>query len=68
MSHIDPSSAAAYTVIGICLILIGALLTAGPVTIEQRGAVLAGIFTVLIGLAWRVRRHHHRHYDEDDDA
>lgn len=55
--HLDPASAAQYALIGICLVLIGALLTPGAVTVEQRGAVLAGIITVLGAVSWRGRRH-----------
>jgi hypothetical protein len=53
--RLDPSSAALYALIAICLVLIGALLTPGSVSIDQRAAVLAGIATVLIAIAWRTR-------------
>lgn len=43
-------------IIGICLILIGALLTAGPVTIEQRGTVLGAIVATLFLVAYRARK------------
>ena len=49
----SPGDLANYALIGICLVLIGALLTAGPVSIEQRGVVLGIILTVLVSMAWR---------------
>ena len=54
--QLDPPSAAFYALIAICLVLIGALLTPGSVTIEQRGAVLSGIIIVLFTIALRRRR------------
>lgn len=54
--HLDPASAAQYALIGICLVLVGALLTPGSLAIEQRGAVLAGIITILVAISWRGRR------------
>jgi hypothetical protein len=54
--QLDPASAAYYALIAICLVLIGALLTPGSVTIEQRGAVLSGIIIVLFTIALRRRR------------
>jgi hypothetical protein len=60
--HLNPSEAAYYAIIAICLVLIGALLTAGPVSIEQRGTVLGAIFAALAYVAWRWRRQHR----EDD--
>ena len=67
---LDPESAALYAIIGICLVLIGAILTPGAISVEQRGAVLAGIITVLLGVSWRARRinRHHRDEREDDDT
>jgi xanthine/uracil/vitamin C permease (AzgA family) len=56
----SPGDLANYALIGICLILIGALLTAGPVSIEQRGAVLAGIIIVLVTMAWRYSHSHRK--------
>jgi hypothetical protein len=56
MNRLDPESAALYAVVGICLVLIGAVLTPGAVSIEQRGAILAGIITALFGVAWRWRK------------
>lgn len=52
----NPSDAALYAVIAICLVLIGAILTPGAVSVEERGAVLAGIFAALGLVAWRYRR------------
>ena len=54
--RLDPSSAAYFALIAICLVLIGALLTPGSVSIDQRAAVLAGITTVLFAIAIRRRR------------
>jgi len=58
VGHIDPESAALYALVAICLVLIGAILTPGTLSIEQRGPVLAGIVTVLFGVAWRFRSRH----------
>jgi len=55
VSHLNPESAALYAIVAICLVLLGALLTPGTLSIEQRGPVLAGIVTVLFGVAWRAR-------------
>lgn len=55
--NIDPHSAALYAIVGICLILVGALLTAGPLSVEQRGSVLGAIFAALAYVAWRSTRH-----------
>lgn len=54
---LDPSSAALYAIIAICLVLVGALITPGTLSVEQRGPVLAGIVAALFGIAWRVTRH-----------
>lgn len=54
--NLDPASAALYALIAICLVLIGALLTVGPVSVEQRAAVLGGIAAVLIAIGIRRRR------------
>lgn len=65
MTH-DIEGLAYLAVIGICLTLVGALLTAGPVTVEQRGAVLSGILIVLFTVAWRVRHRGPRPRQWDD--
>lgn len=67
MLRYDVETLAYLALIGICLILIGALLTAGPITIEQRGSVLAGIFAVLGAVAWRARHRSHRRTEDDED-
>jgi membrane associated rhomboid family serine protease len=54
--HIDPSSAALYSLIAICFVLIGAILTPGTVSVDQRAAILAAIAGVLFAIAWRGRR------------
>ncbi len=43
--NIDPASAALY-----------ALIALGPVSVEQRAAVLAGMVATLFAIAWRSRR------------
>lgn len=53
---INPSDAALYAIIAICFVLIGAILTLGPVSVEQRAAVLAAIFAALSIVAWRYKR------------
>jgi hypothetical protein len=54
--RLDPHEAALWCIVAISLVLIGALLTPGSLSIEQRGPVLAGIVTVLLAIGWRVRR------------
>jgi transposase len=56
MSRLDPAAAAQYALIAICLVLVGALLTPGQVGVNERGAILAAIATVLFAIAWRGRR------------
>jgi membrane protein implicated in regulation of membrane protease activity len=63
-NHLDPEGAALYAIIAICLVVLGALLTTGIATTEQRGAVLAGIVTVLLAVAYRWRRRHREDKDE----
>jgi hypothetical protein len=54
--RLDPQSAAQYAIIAVALIMIGALLTTGVVSIEQRAVVLGGVFTALFAIAWRKKR------------
>jgi uncharacterized membrane protein YiaA len=54
--NLDPQEAALWALIAICLVLIGALLTPGQVGVNERGAILAAIATVLFAIAWRKRR------------
>ena len=54
--NLDPASAALFALIAICLVLIGAILTPGTVSVDQRAAILAAIAAVLFTIAWR-RRH-----------
>jgi hypothetical protein len=56
---IDIEAVAYLAIVGLCLVLMGAILTAGPVTIEQRGTVLGGVVVTLFTVAWRAR---HRGY------
>ncbi len=53
---LDPANAALYALIAISLVLVGALITPGTLAVEQRGPVLAGVFTTLFLIAWRVKR------------
>jgi hypothetical protein len=55
---LDPASAALYAIIAICLVLIGAILTTNDagLGVSERGAVLAGIVTVLSAIGWRIRK------------
>ena len=55
MQRLDPQSAALYAIIAICLVLVGALITPGTLSVEQRGPVLAGIVAALFAIAWRTR-------------
>ena len=53
MPHLTPKAAAQYALIAICLVLVGAILTPGQVGVNERGAVLAAIATVLFAITWR---------------
>lgn len=53
---LDPASAALYALIAICLVLIGAILTAGALGVAERGTVLVAIGTLLAAIGWRIRR------------
>ena len=53
---LDPASAALYAIIAICLVLVGALITPGTLSAEQRGPVLAGLVAALFAIAWRLQR------------
>ena len=55
MHRIDPSTAAAYALIAICLVLVGAILTPGTVGVNERGALLAAIATILFAVFFRGR-------------
>ena len=63
----SPGDLANYALIGICLVLIGALLTPGSVSVEQRGAVLAGIVTTLFVIA-NLSSRRRRPPDDDEGA
>lgn len=54
--RLDPASAALYALIAICLVLIGAILTPGTVSVDQRAALLAAIAAILAAIGWRIRR------------
>ena len=51
-----PPDAALYAIVAIALVLVGAILTLGPVSVEQRAAVLAAIFGALLTVAYRRRK------------
>jgi len=53
--NLDPPSAALFALIAVALVMVGALLTVGIVSVEQRAAVLAGIVATLFTIAWRGR-------------
>jgi hypothetical protein len=53
--RLDPSSAAYFALIAICLVLVGALLTVGVIGVAERAAVLVAIGSVLLTIAWRSR-------------
>jgi hypothetical protein len=54
--NLDPASAALYALVAICLVLVGAILTAGVLSIAERGSVLAAIAATLAFVVWRGRR------------
>jgi len=45
-----------YALIAIALVLVGAILTPGSVSVDQRAAVLGAIAAVLLAIAWRTRK------------
>jgi hypothetical protein len=55
VTRLDPEDAAYYALVAICLVLVGAIVTPGTLSVEQRGPVLVGVVTVLFGVAWRAR-------------
>lgn len=57
----DPSTAAQYALIAICLVLIGAILTTGALGVAERGTVLVAVGTVLFAISW------HRHRGGDGE-
>jgi 4-hydroxybenzoate polyprenyltransferase len=63
--NIDPASAALYALIALCLVMVGAILTLGPVSVEQRGAVLGGIVVVLFTV-YRLSRRRAKGDDEGE--
>jgi hypothetical protein len=58
MERHDPEDLAYLAIIGISLVLIGAILTPGTVGIAERGSVLAGIVGALFLVAYRYRKRH----------
>lgn len=52
--HLDPTSAALYSLVAVSLVALGAILTGSTETfsIAERGSVLAGIVAVLAGVAY----------------
>jgi hypothetical protein len=57
------SEAALWALIAICFVLVGAVLTPGTVSVDQRAAVLAGVAAILLTIGWRV----HRTIRKEDD-
>jgi uncharacterized membrane protein len=53
--RLDPHDAALWALIAISLVLLGAILTPGAVTVDQRAALLAAIAATLLAIGWRVR-------------
>jgi drug/metabolite transporter (DMT)-like permease len=53
---LDPATLALLAIIAICLVLVGAILTPGPVGVNERGALLGAIAAVLFAIGWRIRR------------
>ena len=51
-----PADGALWAIVAICFVLVGAILTLGPVSVEQRAAVLAAIFGALLAVAYRRRK------------
>jgi hypothetical protein len=64
--RLDPASAALYALVALCLVMVGAILTLGPVSVEQRGAVLGGIVVVLFTVSRLGRRRGPK--DDDDEV
>jgi hypothetical protein len=58
LDKLDPTTAALYALIAVCLVAVGALLTGdvNTFTIAERGTVLGGIVAVLAGIAYFGRR------------
>lgn len=59
-SDLDPGDAAYWAIIATCLVLLGAIVTPGTLSVEQRGPVLAGVITTLFVVAYRVHRSRHK--------
>ena len=57
MTRLRPAEAALYALVAIALVALGAIMTGSTDTfsIAERGSVLAGIVTVLAGVAWICR-------------
>ena len=52
----SPADMALFAIIAIDLVLIGAILTPGPVGLNERSAVMAAIAASLFAIAWRTGR------------
>ena len=52
---LDPASAALYALIAISLVAAGWAISS-PLTVAERGSVLAAIVAVLAAIGWRIRR------------
>jgi hypothetical protein len=53
---LQPSEAALWALIAVCLVMVGAILTTGVLGVAERGTILAGIVAVLFAVGWRIRR------------
>jgi len=53
--RLDPSSAALYALIAICLVLVGGIITAGQLGVAERGTILVAIGTILAAIGWRTK-------------
>lgn len=63
-SNLDPHDAALWALIAISLVVVGFTI-ATPLSLAERGSVLAAIAAILIGIGWRVRRGRNKGGDDD---
>jgi len=58
VDHLDPSAAAYYALIAVCLVVLGGALTGdlNSFSIEARGTVIGALVAVLGYVAWRAKR------------
>ena len=65
MGHLDARDAALFAIVALALVVVGAVLVAPGLTLDQRASVLAGSFVALSTVAWRGRRLARRRDDDD---